>query len=207
MTFAATLSVPRRGDRLGQNCLMGSYTLGSLVTTAVSGRPELVSARVGEALRVLGLEDEVGVVEIDPTLSDTAATQDAYGLEVHTLANCVIVSGRREGEERIAACLVPASTRADINNLVKRRLDVRKASFLPRERAVELTDMEFGAITPIGLPSGWPIYVDEAVTETSLVVIGSGIRKSKLVVPGELFARLSGVEVVTGLGLPAAFGS
>jgi prolyl-tRNA editing enzyme YbaK/EbsC (Cys-tRNA(Pro) deacylase) len=183
---------------------MGSYALGSLVTVAVSQRPELVSTQVAEALRALGLTDAVGVVEIDPTLSDTAATQDAYGLKVHTLANCVIVSGRREGEERIAACLVPASTRADINNLVKRRLDVRKASFLPRERAVELTGMEFGAITPIGLPVGWPIYVDEAITATRLVVVGSGIRKSKLIVPGELFARLPGALIVPGLGLPIA---
>ncbi|HEY5319718.1 MAG TPA: YbaK/EbsC family protein [Galbitalea sp.] len=183
---------------------MGSYTLGSLTTVAVSQRPELVSTQVAEALHALALTDEVGVVEIDPTLSDTAATQDAYGLEVHTLANCVIVSGRREGEERIAACLVPASTRADINNLVKRRLDVRKASFLPRERAVELTGMEFGAITPIGLPTGWPIYVDEAITATQLVVVGSGIRKSKLIVPGDLFARMPGVLIVPGLGLAIA---
>jgi prolyl-tRNA editing enzyme YbaK/EbsC (Cys-tRNA(Pro) deacylase) len=183
---------------------MGSYTLGSLVTSAVSQRPELVSAQVGDTLRALGLTDAVGVVEIDPELSDTAATQDAYGLEVHTLANCVIVSGRREGEERIAACLVPASTRADINNAVKRRLDVRKASFLPRERAVELTGMEFGAITPIGLPAGWPIYVEETVIGTPLVIVGSGLRKSKLIVPGELFARLPGVEVVPGLGLVIA---
>jgi prolyl-tRNA editing enzyme YbaK/EbsC (Cys-tRNA(Pro) deacylase) len=180
---------------------MGSYTLGSLITVAVSQRAELVSTQVLEGLRALALTDEVGVVEIDPTLSDTAATQDAYGLEVHTLANCVIVSGRREGEERIAACLVPASTRADINNLVKRRLDVRKASFLPRERAVELTGMEFGAITPVGLPAGWPIYVDETITATQLVVVGSGIRKSKLIVPGELFARLPDVEIVPGLGI------
>jgi prolyl-tRNA editing enzyme YbaK/EbsC (Cys-tRNA(Pro) deacylase) len=183
---------------------MGSYSLGSLVTVPVSQRPELVAPRVADALRVLGLEDVVGVVEIDPELSDTAATQAAYGLDIETLANCVIVSGRREGDERIAACLVPASTRADINGLVKRRLDVRKASFLPRERAVELSGMEFGAITPVGLPAGWPIYVDDRVRHTPLLVIGSGIRKSKLVVPGETFALLPGVEITAGLGLVIA---
>jgi prolyl-tRNA editing enzyme YbaK/EbsC (Cys-tRNA(Pro) deacylase) len=180
---------------------MGSYTLGSLVSMAVSERPGLVSPQVADALHALDLEGVVGVVEIDPELSDTAATQDAYGLDVHTLVNCVIVSGRREGEERIAACLVPASTRANINNAVKRRLDVRKASFLPRERAVELTGMEFGGITAIGLPSGWPIYVEETVIGTPLVIVGSGIRKSKLIVPGEVFAKLPGVEIVPGLGL------
>jgi prolyl-tRNA editing enzyme YbaK/EbsC (Cys-tRNA(Pro) deacylase) len=181
---------------------VGAYTLGTLVTVPAAQRPELVSPHVLEALVSLGLDAIVGVVEIDAELSDTAATQAAYGLEIETLANCVIVSGKREGSERIAACLIPASTRADINNTVKRRLDVRKASFLPRETAVELSGMEFGAITPIGLPGGWPIYIDEAVTTTPLVVVGSGIRRSKLIVPGDAFAGIPGVEIIAGLGQP-----
>jgi prolyl-tRNA editing enzyme YbaK/EbsC (Cys-tRNA(Pro) deacylase) len=179
---------------------MGTFSIGTFVTSPVSRRPELVSPGVLAMLQLLNLADDVGVVEIDPDLSDTAATQEAYDLQVETLANCVIVSGRRDGEERIAACLVPASTRVDVNNLVKRRLDVRKASFLPRESAVELSGMEFGAITPIGLPEGWPVLIDSAIIGTPLVIIGSGIRKSKLILSGALLASLPGAEVVEGLG-------
>jgi prolyl-tRNA editing enzyme YbaK/EbsC (Cys-tRNA(Pro) deacylase) len=178
----------------------GVYTLGLLTTVPTGERPDLLSPRVRDALNSLGLTSVVGVVEIDPALSDTAATQDAYGLATETLANCVIVTGRREGEERTAACLVPATTRADINGFVKRHLDVRKASFLSREIAVELTGMEFGGITPIGLPANWPILVDDRVTRTPLVIVGSGIRRSKLIVPGELFASLPGVQVIAELG-------
>ena len=65
-----------------------------------------------------------------------------------------MVAGRRDGEERVAACVVRADTRADVNNLVKRTLDVRKASFLPMDRAVEESGMEYGGITPVGLPGG-----------------------------------------------------
>jgi prolyl-tRNA editing enzyme YbaK/EbsC (Cys-tRNA(Pro) deacylase) len=179
---------------------MGVHTLGALTTAPVSEHPELVSPTVLEALRSLGLDSAIGVVEIDPELSDTAATRDAYELSTETLANCVIVTGRREGEERTAACLIPATTRADINGFVKRHLDVRKASFMPRELAVELTGMEFGAITPIGLPTGWPILIDDRIIRTPLVIVGSGIRRSKLIVPGELFASLPGVEVIADLG-------
>ncbi|MDQ1546719.1 MAG: hypothetical protein QOH69_1623 [Actinomycetota bacterium] len=78
-------------------------------------------------------------------------------------------------------------------------MDVRKASFLAREIAVESTGMEFGGITPIGLPVGWPILVDGRVTQTPLVIVGSGIRPSKLIVPGDLFSSLPGVEVIDGL--------
>ena len=71
---------------------------------------------------------------------------------------------------------------------------------MPREVAVELTGMEFGGITPIGLPETWPVLVDARVIRTPLVIVGSGIRRSKLIVPGELFASLPGVQVVEGLG-------
>jgi prolyl-tRNA editing enzyme YbaK/EbsC (Cys-tRNA(Pro) deacylase) len=179
---------------------MGVHTLGALTTAPVAEHPELVSPTVLEALRSLGLDSVVGVVEIDPALSDTAATRDAYGLTTETLANCVIVTGRREGVERTAACLIPATTRADINGFVKRHLDVRKASFMAREIAVESTGMEFGAITPIGLPAGWPILIDDRVIRTPLVIVGSGVRRSKLIVPGDLFSLLPGVEVIEGLG-------
>jgi len=179
---------------------VGIFTLGKLNTVPAADAPELVAPHVLAALKSVGLEREVGVVEIDPDLSDTAATEAEYDLTPETLANCVIVTGKREGKERIAACVVPSTTRADINNLVKKRLDVRKASFMPREQAVETTGMEFGAITPVGLPNGWPIYVDARIATTPLLIVGSGIRKSKLLIPGALFDKLPGVEIVEDLG-------
>ncbi len=85
--------------------------------------------------------------------------------------------------------------------MVRRYLDVRKASFLPTEHAVELTGMEYGGITPIGLPPAWPVLVDSRVTAATTVVIGSGVRRSKILLPGELLGRLPGVEVISGLAV------
>jgi prolyl-tRNA editing enzyme YbaK/EbsC (Cys-tRNA(Pro) deacylase) len=142
----------------------------------------------------------VGVAEIDPALADTAEFCAAYGSPVDGSANCVVVAGRRGESTRYAACLVLASTRADVNGLVRRRLDARKASFAPMDDAVSITGMEYGGITPIGLPADWPVLVDAAVAAAPAVVIGSGVRHSKLALPGELAARLPGVEVIDGLG-------
>jgi prolyl-tRNA editing enzyme YbaK/EbsC (Cys-tRNA(Pro) deacylase) len=114
-------------------------------------------------------------------------------------ANCVVVAGKRAGEERVAACLVRADTRADVNGTVKRLLDVRKCSFLPLERAVELTAMEYGGITPVGLPADWRLLLDERVVDIDVAVVGSGIRGSKIFVPGRVLAALPGAEVVPGL--------
>ncbi|HUB70264.1 MAG TPA: YbaK/EbsC family protein [Acidimicrobiales bacterium] len=182
----------------------GRYSVGGLSTVPASERPDLLAAATLEVLGRAGLMDAVGVVEIDPAISDTAATQEAFGLDARSLANCVVVSGKREGEERFAACVVLSITRADVNGVVKRRLDVRKASFLPVERAVELTGMEYGGITPIGLPREWPVLVDRLVAEAGVVVIGSGVRRSKILVPGQVLGTLAGAAVVEGLGVVPA---
>ena len=90
----------------------------------------------------------------------------------------------------MAACLVRADTRADVNNVVKRTLDVRKASFLPMDRAVGESGMEHGGITPVGLPADWRVLVDPRVLGIEVAVIGSGVRRSKLLVPGHLLGVL-----------------
>ena len=141
----------------------------------------------------------MGVAEIDPSLADTAEFCAAYGSSLDASANCVVVAGKRAGDVRYAACMVLATTRADVNNVVRRRLDVRKASFLPTDAAVELTGMEYGGITPIGLPPGWPILVDAAVAAAPFVVIGSGVRRSKLAMPGRMLATLPASEALEGL--------
>jgi prolyl-tRNA editing enzyme YbaK/EbsC (Cys-tRNA(Pro) deacylase) len=180
---------------------MAIFTLGGLAAVPASTRTDLLAPSTLAALERADLLDAVGVVEIDPAISDTAATQEAFGLTKDTLANCVVVGGKREGVERIAACVILATGRADVNNLVKRSLDVRKVSFLALERAVELTSMEYGGITPIGLPAHWPVLVDRRVVETDMLVIGSGVRRSKILIPGEIFPRLAGVQVIDNLGV------
>ncbi|GGM93574.1 hypothetical protein GCM10010106_47410 [Thermopolyspora flexuosa] len=167
-------------------------------------RPDLLAPPVERALRELGdLDGEVRVAEIDPGLADTAAFCERYGVALEESANCVIVAGRRGGETRYAAVLVLASTRADVNGAVRRHLGARKASFAPHEEAVGLTGMEYGGITPIGLPESWPVLVDEAVAAAPFVVIGSGLRRSKLALSGAALARLKAVEVLP-VAMPAA---
>jgi prolyl-tRNA editing enzyme YbaK/EbsC (Cys-tRNA(Pro) deacylase) len=114
-----------------------------------------------------------------------------------------VVSGRRAEVETTAACLVLATDRADVNKAVRKHLGVRKLSFAPMDDAVARSGMEYGGITPVGLPDGWPILVDTAVTRRRWIVIGSGIRGSKLAIPGSLAAALP-AAVVLDLALPTA---
>jgi prolyl-tRNA editing enzyme YbaK/EbsC (Cys-tRNA(Pro) deacylase) len=161
--------------------------------------PDLLGAPVREALASWEHAAEVLVAPIDPALAETAAMSEAYDVPMEAGANCVVVMGRRAGEERTAACVVRADTRADVNNVVKRTLDVRKCSFLAHERAVEESGMEYGGITPIGLPTGWRLLVDQRAVEIELAIIGSGVRGSKLFLPGRLLGAIPRAEVLEGL--------
>ena len=169
-----------------------------------SSHPSLLAPPVAAALAAWPGAPEVDVIEIDPALADTAALCEAYDLSLSDSANCVVVGGARGGEERVAACVVRADTRADVNNVVRRLLDVRKASFLSMDQAVAESGMEYGGITPLGIPGGWRLLVDASCVEIDVAVIGSGVRRSKLVLPGRLLGELPGAEVVSDLARVAS---
>ena len=177
--------------------------IGHLDAVPALDRPDLLATAVAAALAAQDGKlpaEAVGVAEIDPELADTAAFCDRYEVGLDESANCVVVAGRRDGETRFAACVVLATTRADVNGVVRRQLDVRKASFAPVDVAVEQTAMEYGGITPIGVPAAWPVFVDAAVAASPRVVIGSGVRRSKLTLPGAALGRLPGAVILEGLG-------
>ncbi|WP_327011501.1 YbaK/EbsC family protein [Dactylosporangium sp. NBC_01737] len=169
--------------------------MGKLETVPALSATDLLAAPVAAALR----DPSILVAPIDPTLADTAEFCAAYDVGLEESANCVVVAGKRDGEVRYAACVILATTRADVNGVVRRRLDVRKASFAPMDDAVSLTGMEYGGITPIGLPAGWPVLVDARVVDVPWVIVGSGLRRSKIVLPGAALASLATAEVIPDL--------
>lgn len=170
-----------------------SSAAGTLTWTPAAEATDLLAGPVAAAVAAT---PSARVTAIDPELADTAAFCEAYGSPPEHSANCVVVAGKRAGEVRYAAVLVLATDRADINGVVRRHLDVRKISFAPMEQAVELTGMEYGGITPVGLPEDWPVLVDERVLAAGDVVIGSGVRASKLVVAAADIAALPGAVVL-----------
>lgn len=182
--------------------MLGAVTV-NVVLHPAADHPELLAAPTAKALAehaaVLPLA-EIQVGAIDPALADTAAFCAEYGVGLDESANCVVVAAKRAGQTTYAACLVLATTRADINGLARRHLGARKISFAPMDEAVELTGMEYGGITPVGLPADWPILIDEAVAAAPRVVVGSGIRGSKLWLPGSALTLLPGAVVLPALG-------
>lgn len=176
----------------------GTPDLGTLPWEPAGDRTELLAEAVAHAVTSApaALREQLFVAEIDPSLADTAAFCDAYDVPLDASANCVVVAGRRGETTTTAACLVLATDRADVNKTIRKRLDVRKISFAPMDDAIAQTQMEYGGITPVGLPGAWPILVDSRVVTQPWLVIGSGLRRSKIAISGRAIAALPGVEVL-----------
>lgn len=175
--------------------------LGNLKIVSTLANLNLVAESTATLLKsFVNVEEETGVSEIDPQFSDTTAFCEHYGVSLGQTVNCVIVKATRTDKSWYAACLIFGDTRADVNGLVRRHLSARKASFAPMDEAVTLTKMEYGGITPVGLPSDWPILVDKVVADSKEVIIGSGIRKSKLIASGKFLANLPNAVILENLG-------
>ena len=150
-------------------------------------------------LRSQGLEFEV--VACDPALADTAEFCEAYGYSVNDSANTLVVVGK--SDPRVyAACVVLASTRLDVNGVVRKRLGTRKSSFAPGEETVEITQMVPGGVTPFGLPVDLPIWIDGAVMDREQIILGGGGRDSKVLGPPSILTALPNAEVVADLAKP-----
>lgn len=165
--------------------------LGTLVFEPAVQRPELLAPTTSSFVSTHPNAD-IGVAPIDANLADTAAFCEAYDVALDVSANCVIVEAKRAERTWYAACMVLATTRADVNSKVRRALDARKISFASMETATALSAMEFGGITPLGLPGDWPVFVDDQVMSQDHVIVGSGIRGSKLLLNTNVFRLIPG---------------
>lgn len=163
--------------------------------------PDLLAPATHSALLELPANLIIGITENADELADTDIWAKTYGISLEETANVVVVETRktRNAEREFAAVLVLASTRADLNGAIKKALGVSKVSFAPTDKAVEATGMESGGMSPIGLPSSWPLLIDSRVIAQDTLYIGSGIRPSKLVIKGELLTHIPGVEIQEGL--------
>lgn len=171
----------------------------------VLSRLDLVSPSVAACVsgwRGLVSVNDLWVAEINPDFAGGTEFCAHYGFKHTEGANCVVVEGQRGTMSNLAAVVIPVGCRTDFNSAVRKRLGARRVSLLPVETALAETGMEYGSITPVGLPSSWTVLVDGVVASAPRVVIGSGLKHSKLSVPGAALLELPGAEAVEGLARP-----
>lgn len=138
------------------------------------------------------------IVECDPELADTAAFCETYDYDLDQSANAIVVVGK--GDPRLyVCCLVLATTRLDVNGVVRKTLGRKKASFASADETAARTGMQIGGVSPYGLPDGFPIWIDRRIMAVDPVIVGGGSRDRKLLVPPASLAALPGATVVDDL--------
>lgn len=155
----------------------------------------MIEEKVTEVLSGLGIEHEV--IEIDPTLADTAAFCSHYGYPPEKSANTILVASKRE-PRKYAACVVLATTHLDVNRRVRSLLEVSRASFATADEMRAVTGMEVGGVTPFALPPGLPLYVDRRIEDLDWIILGGGGRRTKIRIAPAALVRLGG-QFVEGL--------
>ena len=146
----------------------------------------------------LGLPYEV--IEIDPSLADTAIFCDNYCFPIEQSGNTIIVASKKE-PKIFAACVALATTRLDVNKRVRKLMGVSKASFASAEEMMILTGMEVGGVTPLSLPEELRLYVDSRIMAINWVILGGGGRDKKIKISPKEYYKL-GAEIVENLALP-----
>jgi prolyl-tRNA editing enzyme YbaK/EbsC (Cys-tRNA(Pro) deacylase) len=160
-----------------------------------AGASDPIAERALAAVAATGAPYDV--VTIDPALADTAAFCEHYGYGLDVSAKCRLVASRA-APPAVAACLVLATTRLDVNRTVRRLMGVKKLSFAPAELTLERTGMQLGGVTPFGLDASIPLYVDARVMACERVIVGGGSRSVKLLVAPAALTAI-GAQVVEGL--------
>ena len=118
--------------------------------------------KVQAAITDYGIEHRV--VPCDDALADTALFCAEYGYAPEQSANALVVASTK-GEPAFACCVVLANCRLDVNKTVRKKLGARKVSFANPETTREMTGMELGGVTPIGIPETLPLWIDSRVME------------------------------------------
>lgn len=159
---------------------------------------QLLHPLVSSAIKEFGIKAEVR--ECAPDLADTTQFCAHYGFPLEVCGNTIIIVGK-SNPKVYAACVGLAHTRLDVNHTIRTLLEVRKTSFASADATKELTGMEIGGVTVLGLPQSLPIFADSRLLDKEYLVLGSGTRLSKLLVhPAEL-RKIPHLEFVEGLSV------
>jgi prolyl-tRNA editing enzyme YbaK/EbsC (Cys-tRNA(Pro) deacylase) len=159
-----------------------------------------IDRRVAASLDALGVPYEV--MTIDPDFADTARFCERYGIPLENSANTIVVASKKEPKQ-YCACVVKATTRLDVNHAVRRLMKASRVSFATAEETKALTGMMIGGVTVLALPPDLPVYVDERVMALDWLIVGGGSRSTKIRTSPELFRRLPGTTIVSGLATDA----
>ena len=162
----------------------------------------LVGETVFELSQSLEENQRPLVAKIGPQYMGGKELCEHYGVDPSSGGNCVVVEVVKPEDTTFAAIVIPVGYRADLNHFVKKHFSAKRISLAPIDKITEMTKMEYGSITPFGLPSSWHILIDSRLAQKEKIIVGSGKQISKLLLPISTLLSIPNVEVIEYLSEP-----
>lgn len=173
--------------------------IGNLEFKPIVNSKELVSKCIYDFISNYNDNEKFLVAEIDPNYADGNRLCEKYNIDKKMGFNCLIVECRRGDFKKYCALVVPIGYKYNMGSVVRKYTNSRVVSVAFLEFVLESTGMEYGSITPIGLPNDWMILVDPLIKEQEHIIIGGGLVKSKISLPVDVFLNLPNVSIVPGI--------
>lgn len=166
---------------------------------SVASHPEYVAPKMLSFLKSHELTDKIQVAQIDPQYADGEKLSEAYGVDINQELNCLAFAGKRDGQIRYAAVVVPYGKRVNSGAVLKHAMNATKPSLANLDDVIAITCMEFGSITPVGLPDDWQVLIDSSVKELDEVIIGGGHVDAKFKTKPQILTQLPHAKFVDQL--------
>jgi len=148
----------------------------------VEGDEATRSSPALDAAAASGVPYRVVVTPLAGSAEESAALQ---GIPLVALLRTIVV---RRGEDDYVFVLVPAGRRFDWPRL-RAHLGVKRLSLPDADEALAVTGYVRFTITPFGSARPWPVILDAAAMDQTLVSVGGGIRGTNLhFAPADLVA-------------------
>jgi prolyl-tRNA editing enzyme YbaK/EbsC (Cys-tRNA(Pro) deacylase) len=138
---------------------------------------QILHPRVRDAVQSAGIVCEA--LACKPEWADTAEFCANYRIPASEACNTILVVLKKSPKEYVA-CLVRADTRLDVNHRLAAVVAFKKLSFAAMDEAAQVSGMDIGGVTVVGLPPEIPILIDKLVLANPSVIVGGGNRTSKV---------------------------
>ncbi len=175
--------------------------IGNLIFNPVIENKNLVPKNIYDFVNSWNDEEKNNflVAEIDSAFADGNKLCEQYNIDKKLGFNCLIVECKRNDIVKYCALIVPIGYKYNMGSVVRKYTNSRVVSVAPLDYVLEKTKMEYGSITPIGLPKEWTILADPLIMEQEQIIIGGGFVNSKISLPTELFLKIPNVKIVEGI--------
>ena len=117
---------------------------------------------------------------------------DYLGLAPERIFKTLIARGDRSGPMLI---LAPAGTEVDLRAMARYSGD-KRVEMVPQREVLDLTGYVRGAVTPLGIPRNYPVFIEETAILWETIGISAGAKGMELTLAPEDLVAITSAELV-----------